>query len=365
MSSRHATSKSSCVQSSTEPVSIHTSSPSSPFHTLSEAHAAADLKPAKRRRSVNDDANERNESCAPLMFFDESMMKALLSSLQASVLQSDNTSNELHWSVFQKAAVAVRKAAPENMKYLCTPLRMKMEYQRLWREYQVFQAYKSQNSFSIDQRGVISGDSKAIDAFMKAHPEAVMFRDTPLAFKEELDELFDAIYARALSTCNRRRAESEAFDSIETDGDVSSANKSILTSSLRRRGVPVKKEQLNNVASSYVETESETDESEYSKSSTTEPIANITLEAVVITATRIAEAILARKIGYQGSSVGRATEVLSSGRFDLSEEDCHLAAISLTDTANAEIFLGVRPEHQHAMLQRFIVDEKAKRRRVS
>lgn len=196
---------------------------------------------------------------------------------------------------------------------------------------------------------------------MKAHPEAVKFRDRPLAFKEELDKLFDTLYAQEVSTCNRRRAKSEAFDSIGTDDNVSSANESILISNTRRRDALVKIEQPHDAASSYAETGTNTDESEDSESSTTEPLANETLEAVVITVTRIAEAILARRTGHSGSSVARAAAVLSSGRFNLSEEDCCLAATILVDKANAEIFLGVPTEYQQAMLQHFIDKEKARR----
>lgn len=158
MPSQHVTSKSSWVHPSAKIVSTQIPSPSSPCYTLSDAQASTDLKSVKRKRSVDKNANERNGSRAPLMSFDESMVKALLSSLQARILQSNNVSNDLHWSVFQKVAVAVRKAAPPKIKYLCTPLRMKIEYQRLWRDYQVFQAYRSQDSFSVDQYGVASGD---------------------------------------------------------------------------------------------------------------------------------------------------------------------------------------------------------------
>lgn len=289
------------------------------------------------------------------------MVKALLSSLQARILQSSHVSDELHWSVFQKAAVAVRKAAPPKIKHICTPQRMKIEYQRLWRDYQVFQAYRSQDSFSVDQRGVVSGDSRAIDAYMRAHPEAAKFRDRPLALKEELDELFDAIFAQNLPTCNHTRAELEPFDSIETDSDASSANKSILTSNMRRRDALVKSEQPNDAASSYVETESETYDIEDGESSATDSLGSETLEAAVIAAARVVEAFLARRTGHSRSYVARAGAVLSSGRFDLSEEDCCLAATILMDTANAEIFLGVPPEHQRAMIQHFINKEKAKR----
>lgn len=106
-------------------------------------------------------------------------------------------------------------------------------------------------------------------------------------------------------------------------------------------------------------------DSEGSESSTTESLANETLEAAVIAATRVTEAILARQTGHQGSSIAQAIEILSSDRIDLSEVDCRLATNILTDTANAEIFLGVPPEHQQAMLQHFIAKEKAKRRALT
>ncbi|GAB1735879.1 hypothetical protein NU219Hw_g5215t1 [Hortaea werneckii] len=362
MSSQHATSKSSWVQSSAPLVSTQTSFPSPPCHSNPHAQASAGPKSAKRKRSVDENANGRSDSRAPVLSFDHGMVKALLSSLQAGALRCENVSNEFHWSVFQKAAVAVRKAAPEKKKYLCTPLRMKMEYQHLRRDYQVFQAYKSQDGFSVDQRGVVSGDAKAIDAYMEAHPEAVKFRDGPLAFEKELGDLFNAVYAKDMSTCDPRRAKSEAFDSIETDSDVPPAKNSIVNSNMRRRDALANSDQPGGAASTYPETENETDDSEDSESSTTESLANEALEAAVIAATRVAEAILARQTGHQGSSTARATEILSHDRIDLSEEDCRLAATILTDTANAEIFLGVPPEHQQAMLQHFITTEKAKTR---
>lgn len=312
---------------------------------------------------MDENANGRSDSRAPVLSFDHGMVKALLSSLQAGALQSENFSNEFHWSVFQKAAVAVRKAAPEKKRYLCTPLRMKMEYQHLRRDHQVFQAYKSQDGLSVDPRGVVSGDAKAIDAYMEAHPEAVKFRDGPLAFEKELGDFFDAMYGRDMSSCNPGRAKSEAFDSIETDSDVPPANKSIVNSNMRRRDALAKSEQPSHAASSYVNTEIEWDDSEDSEPSTTESLAMEALKAAVIAATRVAEAILARQTGHQGSSTARATEILSHDRIDLSEEDCRLARNILTDTANAETFLGVPPEHQQAMLQHFIAEEKAKRKR--
>ncbi|KAI7208537.1 hypothetical protein KC333_g9103 [Hortaea werneckii] len=289
------------------------------------------------------------------------MVKTLLSSLQAGGLHSNNVGNALHWSVFQRAVVAVRKAAPEKTKYLCTPLRIKIEYQHLRRDYQVFQAYKSQNGFSVDQCGIVRGDAKEIDAYMVAHPEAVKFKDRPLAFEKELDDLFDAIQDTEMSTCNRRRAKSDTFDSIETDSDVSPANKSIVNCNMRRRDALAK----SDAASTYMDTESEADDSEDSEFSTTESLANETMQAAVIAATRVAEAILARRTGHQGSSTARAIQMLSSSRIGLSEEDRHLAAVILTDVANAEIFLGVPPEHQQAMLQHFIAKEKAERRALT
>ncbi|KAI7200969.1 hypothetical protein KC316_g4703 [Hortaea werneckii] len=299
------------------------------------------------------------------MSFDHSMVKALLSSLQAGGLQSNDVGNALHWSVFQAAAVAVRKAAPEKMKYLCTPLRMKIEYEHLRRDYQIFQAYKSQKGFSVDQCGIVRGDAEEIDAYMEAHPEAVKFKDRPLAFEKELDDLFDAIDERGMSTSNPGRAQSEAFNSIETDSDVPPANKSIVTSNMRRRDALAKSERSKDAAPTYMDTESEADDSEDSESSTTESLANETLEAAVIAATRVAGDILARRTGHQGSSTARAIQMLFSGQIGLSEEDRHLAAVILTDVANAEIFLGVPPEHQQAMLQHFIAKEKAKRRALN
>ncbi|KAI7554381.1 hypothetical protein KC331_g588 [Hortaea werneckii] len=280
------------------------------------------------------------------MSFDHSMVKALLNSLQAGVRQSDNVSNDLHWSFFQRAAVAVRKAAPEKMKHLCNPFRMKIEYQHLRRDYQVFHAYRSQEGFSVDQRGIISGDARAIDAYMEVHPEAVKFRDRPLAFERELDDVFDAIHARRASICNSGRSESGVFDSIETDSDVPPANKSIVTSNMRRRDALAKSERPSNADSRYMDTESDSDDSEDSGSSTTESPGNETMEAAIIAATRVTEAILARQTGKQGSSTIRAIEILSSDRINLSEEDFRLAEMILADTANAEIFLGVPPEYQ-------------------
>ncbi|KAI7554364.1 hypothetical protein KC331_g603 [Hortaea werneckii] len=257
MSSQHTTSKSSWVQSSAPLVSTQTSSPSSPFYSNPHGQASTGPKSVKRKRSEKRNANEHNESPPPLMSFNHSMVKALLSSLQAGGLQSSNVGNALNWSVSKRAAVAVRKAAPEKMKYLCTPLRMKIEYQHLRRDYKIYHAYKSQKSFSVDQCGIVRGDAKEIDAYMEAHPEAVKFRDRPLAFEKELGDLFDAIDESEMSTSNPGRAQSEAFNTNETDSDIPPANKSIVTSNIRRRDALAKSERSKDVAPTYMDTESE------------------------------------------------------------------------------------------------------------
>ncbi|KAI6790017.1 hypothetical protein KC360_g7884 [Hortaea werneckii] len=363
---QHAMSKAyamAAMQSSIPLVSPGSAPSSSAFHQNHHTQASTVSKSIKRKKSVDKSANERNKSRALLRSFDHSMVKALLSSLHAWALRSDNINKRFDPSAFQRAAMAVRKVTPEERKYLCTPLRMKIEYQHLRRDYQVFQTYRSQDGLSTDQRGVVTGEAGTINAYMEAHPEAAKFRDSTLAFEKELGDLFD-VMSNKTTTYNRRQVRPEAFDSIETDGDVSPANKSIVISNMRRRGALAKIRQAGGIAHTYVETQIETDSSSDSGSSTAESLANETLEAIRTTATRVLESILARQTDYRASSVARATEVLSSDRIDLSEEDNNLAAIILTDTANAEIFLGVPREHQQAMLQHFIVEEREKRRMV-
>ena len=277
----------------------------SPFHHKYHTQVSTVPKSARRKRGLDESPNKRNKSRAPLLSFDHGMVKALLSSLHAWAPRSDNINKRFHPSAFQRAAVAVRKVTPKEIKYLCTPLRMKIEYQHLRRDYHVFQAYKSPDGVSVDQRGVVTSEAGTINACMEAHPEAAKFRDRPLAFEKELGDLFNAIYSRETTTRNRRQARQDVFDSIETDGDVSPANKSIVASNTRRRHAFAKSEQPNDAVSSHVETESDSNDSEESVSSTTESLANETLEAVVITATRVVESILTRQTGYRGSSVAR------------------------------------------------------------
>ena len=64
----------------------------------------------------------------------------------------------------------------------------------LKRNLTIFHHYATQSGFGVDARGVVTGAPSALNAYYACHNGASQFANAPLAFYEELLELFGRKY---------------------------------------------------------------------------------------------------------------------------------------------------------------------------
>ena len=55
----------------------------------------------------------------------------------------------------------------------------------------IFHQYATQSGFGMDARGIVTAAPSVLNAYYAAHPGSVQFANAPLAFYDELLELFN------------------------------------------------------------------------------------------------------------------------------------------------------------------------------
>lgn len=121
---------------------------------------------------------------------EEALIEALITAVDERGLRADSGYKKEAWE-YAKREVS-RVAGPAKSVSI---INCKNKHDSFKKDWKTWQDLTSLSGFSLDERGVVTRESEALDAYFRAHPEARKFKKKPLAHIESLRHLFSSVLA--------------------------------------------------------------------------------------------------------------------------------------------------------------------------
>ena len=157
---------------------------------------------------------------------ERALLEALISELHEG-RRADSGYKKQSWEAAREAV----KAA-DNLKQPIQISHCKFKHGNFKRDWKVWMEFTDQSGFSVDENGVVTGNSQAIAAYLEAHPEACRFAKAPMKFCDLAQVLFEGVLATGSAVISIETFISQSIEQEDTATSPSTTSPSATSPSV-------------------------------------------------------------------------------------------------------------------------------------